>query len=451
MFLSVAPGIDESLLWNQGAEFQPPGPAGSCCEQSQSLSGVRAGVFSGGSESQTAVFNFRFDGTPLVEPVDAGVIVSLDGEQTWVSTGDPVMPVRQSAILLPQGMEITSVEASYLDEGTAIAGGVPLLAAPVAVPLGGSGLGMAGDWVSTVSTPFGEEDAADYSNHLVGGYNVGMLRVFPVEYDAAADTLLYHSDVSVTVTAGPASGGSVAVRGSQSDRLRVAELVDNPGALDGYTDFGGASAGGSSMLPAAGQYDYVIVTGSALESSFEALVEQKISRGLSARIVTTEYVYANYSGTETGDGADKIRHFIADAYANWGTQWVLLGGDSEVVPQRGVYASVESTVDNNLPTDMYYACLDGPWNGDGDGLWGESNDGAGGGDVDLMAEVYVGRAPSAMPPRRPASCTKRSAIRPKAIRTPPRPSGSASSSTIKPGAVIPPSPSATGASPATGI
>ena len=31
------------------------------------------------------------------------------------------------------------------------------------------------------------------------------------------------------------------------------------------------------------------------------------------------------------------------------------------------------------------------WNNDGDGYYGEPNDGAGGGDVDMMAEVYVGR------------------------------------------------------------
>ena len=77
---------------------------------------------------------------------------------------------------------------------------------------------------------------------------------------------------------------------------------------------------------------------------------------------------------------------------NWGTRWVLLGGDTEIIPKRGVYASSGSYVQTSLPTDLYYACLDGPWNDDGDGYWGEYNDGANGGDIDFSAEIYIGRA-----------------------------------------------------------
>jgi hypothetical protein len=45
-----------------------------------------------------------------------------------------------------------------------------------------------------------------------------------------------------------------------------------------------------------------------------------------------------------------------------------------------------------MPSDLYYACLDGPYNFDGDDQWGETDDGENGEDVDLIAEVYVGRA-----------------------------------------------------------
>ena len=45
-----------------------------------------------------------------------------------------------------------------------------------------------------------------------------------------------------------------------------------------------------------------------------------------------------------------------------------------------------------MPSDLYYACLDGTYNYDNDNKWGEPNDGEGGKDVDLIAEVYVGRA-----------------------------------------------------------
>jgi hypothetical protein len=49
-------------------------------------------------------------------------------------------------------------------------------------------------------------------------------------------------------------------------------------------------------------------------------------------------------------------------------------------------------VEYHMPGDVYFACLDGTWNSDNDSQWGEPTDGPGGSDVDLIAEVYVGRA-----------------------------------------------------------
>ncbi len=158
------------------------------------------------------------------------------------------------------------------------------------------------------------------------------------------------------------------------------------------------------MALSAGQYSYVVITSSALANSFQPLVNQKIADGLTATIVTTDDIYANYTGTEShtsdpmgaaGLKADQIRQFVADAYANWGTRWLLLGGDISVVPMRTVYANANGFgIDNALPTDEYYACPSGPWNGNGNALWGETTDGAGGGDISLLPEVYVGRVPA---------------------------------------------------------
>ncbi len=139
-------------------------------------------------------------------------------------------------------------------------------------------------------------------------------------------------------------------------------------------------------------FDYLIVTSAGLEDSFQPLAQQKRDAGMSAIIATTEYIYAEYSGTETGDNADRIRQFIAEAHNDWGVAWVLLGGDSEIIPPRLVYGSAYSQ-ETLIATDLYYASLDGPWNSDGDNLWGEGTDGEGGGDIDLIADVYVGRAP----------------------------------------------------------
>src|SRR5258708_39188882 len=69
------------------------------------------------------------------------------------------------------------------------------------------------------------------------------------------------------------------------------------------------------------------------------------------------------------DDAEGIRRFIRDAYQRWGVQYVLLGGDTELIPTR-----LARTIFYNgefIATDMYYSCLDGNWNADGDSTYGE--------------------------------------------------------------------------------
>jgi hypothetical protein len=112
---------------------------------------------------------------------------------------------------------------------------------------------------------------------------------------------------------------------------------------------------------------------------------------------------------ESGGGVDdqtKIRNFIKDAYTNWGTKYVLLGGDGDganvggesgdnIIPARGFWTGLtgDECSPPNIPADMYYSCLDGTFDHNGNGIYGEPVDGPSGGEVDLFAEVYVGRAP----------------------------------------------------------
>lgn len=75
----------------------------------------------------------------------------------------------------------------------------------------------------------------------------------------------------------------------------------------------------------------------------------------------------------------------------------LYGGDGFPLnpPKPGEKASVRqlSYHPQDIAGDLYYACLDGSYDGNGNGIYGEPCDGEDGGDVDLLAELYVGRAP----------------------------------------------------------
>ena len=119
------------------------------------------------------------------------------------------------------------------------------------------------------------------------------------------------------------------------------------------------------MAEASENVDYLLVTTAALTNAFRPLAEHKATLGLSVKITAIEEIPIAWQGA---DSATSLRHYIANAYTNWKTTYVLLGGDAGVVPHRNAFASVNS-VTGNIRCDLYFACLDGSWNSDGDFFW----------------------------------------------------------------------------------
>jgi hypothetical protein len=74
-------------------------------------------------------------------------------------------------------------------------------------------------------------------------------------------------------------------------------------------------------------------------------------------------------------------------------QYVLLAGDTDIIPCRFAYAMTCSAFiypgrEDTMPCDLYYADLQGTWDLDGDGSYGEIED-----SIDLYPDLFVGRAP----------------------------------------------------------
>jgi hypothetical protein len=106
-----------------------------------------------------------------------------------------------------------------------------------------------------------------------------------------------------------------------------------------------------------GDYDYVIITQASWVNAFQPLADWKTQKGVPARIVTTDWIYnqGGYSGTNV----QKIKAFVQDAYTTWGTTYVLLGGDSTVVPCH--FKTFSGVDPDPVPNDAYYADFDADW------------------------------------------------------------------------------------------
>jgi len=349
----------------------------------------------------TVTYSFLPPTIERIGPFDRVGIPGLEGD---VLPGAPVLPMRPAIILLPQGTspdEVTVtgfdqviLERTYLIEpGQAL---VPTNSEPKPTPP---------DPETYASTaPFPGELYTQVDVQALKGYTLLRLKLYPVQYVPATGQISYYRRLEVQVTATPrltASSTDRMLRPVGEDATRLKRLVDNPALVDTYIparrslNFQGPTA---SLVDPADPYEYVLITNGALSSAFQPLVDWKNSRGVRAALFATEDIYASYGGT---DDAERIRSFIVDAYTTWASsdhplEYVALGGDDEIVPARYVYAPGSGEPYNNglMPTDMYYAGLDGDWDADGDGQYGENAwDGTLGEEADFFAEVYVGRIP----------------------------------------------------------
>lgn len=102
-----------------------------------------------------------------------------------------------------------------------------------------------------------------------------------------------------------------------------------------------------------GNYEHVIITSAGLASFYQPLVFWHIQKGVRDTVITTDFIYADYQGA---DNQEKIRNFIIDARNQWGTLYVLLGGEDDIIPFRTRVYKV-----NAVPSDEYYGDLDDDW------------------------------------------------------------------------------------------
>ncbi|MHC1769314.1 MAG: C25 family cysteine peptidase [Verrucomicrobiia bacterium] len=330
---------------------------------------------------------------PRTQRIGEAARVAVDGCEILQRVGAPLMPFRTMRVLLPPAGRVEALVARSLSGERALPGAwrIGHGRLPVQQTGGDQVAGEADPEIYLSANPYPATRVELASVQTMSGFSVAFLRVFPLQYLPLKGELVLAQKVEIelTVAVGRAGLQEVAqpprrVQRQVAERLR--NTLVNPSMLQAYE--GRAVA---SMSAPADEFDYLLITRSNLAAGFAPLVTLKAGQGLAVKVETTEAI----TGAEEGqDVPEKIRNYIRKAHNNWGVTYVLLGGDTAVVPCRYAYVSMGSLVSNPiLPSDLYYGCLDGSWNRDNDSRWGESNDGEDGGDVDLLADVRVGRAP----------------------------------------------------------
>ncbi len=307
-----------------------------------------------------------FDCTPVGEP------------------GEPMVPSRGSYILLPPNSKLEKVN---IIPGKKIVLGNQFYIEPMGKP---SPISQ----INSISTPVPDETIYNTNSYYPGklftkigtynfrGYQLLVLQLHPIQHNPVTGELFYYKDLTVSIETVDVNSPNYMFRGLEKDKLEVMKKVDNPELSKVYDE--------KIVKPSSIEedYDLLIITTDSLEAGFEPLKQAHNTKNIKTIIKTLSDIGS--------DELEDIRDYITNAYTNWGIEYVIIGGDEDVVPDPilWVFGLDENTTPYTtyMPSDLYYACLDGPFNFDGDDKWGEPTDGEDGEDVDLIAEVYIGRA-----------------------------------------------------------
>jgi hypothetical protein len=316
--------------------------------------------------------------------------ITMAGAWSHGEPGLPVLPMVGASILLPPGERLVDVEV--------VPGEYVILPGSYRVPAGQRQVPLSYDGPVEVDAP----DPAVYGSDspwpgrlndearvgLFRGYRIASFAMHPVAYRPATGELSWLRSVTVRLHTEPDAGAFAEterrIRHDDRTMSRLAGMVDNPMDAAAYAGIDRLS-GGRSLDPL-DDYNYLIITTESWDDYLQPLVDFETERGHKAGVFLKSWILSEYAGA---DEQACIRNFIIDAYETWNVDYVLLVGDARDtngIPHRGFYANAYGTTDSDIPADMYYGALDGNWNTDGDGYWGEASE------ADLYIEIPVGRA-----------------------------------------------------------
>jgi hypothetical protein len=335
-----------------------------------------------------------------IRPAAASSLVLLE------DAGRPALPYRIVEVLIPNGERIASITATARATETIATRTDVAPALARSAPSGVERSPNAPSEPTLAPENGGDTYPAELVRHLGTGtwhgHSIASVAVFPVR--VTGDGVVLHSNIEVRIELAPAMAApsEVVVRPLRASPRTRADIesalrarVLNGAALETYAPIASTPQRGAfapSSLPSedGSPVEYLIVTSSALAPSFQVLADWKTAKGVPTQVRTVDWIEAN--SRRGSDLTETLRFFLQDAYANWGVKYVLLAGDTPEIPPRYLYSSYYygGTL---IPADIYFACLDGTFNADGDTQFGEQPVDS----PDLYPELIVGRVPVSSP------------------------------------------------------
>ena len=333
---------------------------------------IAASVF---ASAQSITHTYHFN-EPAIQQVNEYQTLSFETTVSNGTVGEPLLPWQSVSLMLSQNTEATAIHVT-LSDFVELEGQYNLLPAQKPRPISDNSpfVFEKNEDLYRSNEVYPDKEFNHVNTQILNGVSFAFGGFTPVKYKPASGKVSYAQTVTVTVE-------YQASRADYSRKLwlrpetknSVNRLAQNAEMLETYARRDGA-------LP---EYEILIITTETYAASFEDYIALYAGQGLRVRVTTTQDIYAAMSGR---DNKEKIRNYIIDEYEKNGISMVMLGGDVDVVPHRNLWCFAQQGYEDQVPSDSYYACLDGTLNDDGDNKWGEV------GEDDILPELAVSRLP----------------------------------------------------------
>jgi hypothetical protein len=302
--------------------------------------------------------------------------INLENAQSWGESGNPDLPWIGVRLLLPVGNEADNIVIKRTSP-TVYHLETPVFPIQKQYPFSHEKLEAqtpANELIYTSTQAYPLKSDNGMITAFLSGNPIAFTAVSPFEYFPLKNELVFYQQVSVSVSYNTTTKAQDATRFLKQDAFtarHLAQSVDNTEAI-------------TRTLTRETGVEYLIVADAAKLANWEPLKNLYESKGYNVMIKSMTEIMSSSTGADT---QDKLRNYISTLFTTNPLRFVLLAGDTDVIPHRGFYVNMGtgSEMDADIPADMYYSCLDGNWNADGDAYWGEMYE------TDLAPELAIGR------------------------------------------------------------
>lgn len=373
--------------------------------QSNSISGKNGKIFIREVDSNSSEISFEYRISPASRQkshIEGYDDLLLGNTELTAFPGEPAVPYISQRLIIPAGSRIDSI--SFIPKDSVIASNNrPLVYSmePVIPGFGNRAETEPRDDIynGAATYPGAYSELITVQKHA--GVDVAYINLYPIRYQPVQGLVKSYTNfkTQVHLSTKESRSNELPVYPNRIDGKKLG--VENPDALKSL----------ESRFSRTPEGQYVIITNREMIDAIAPftvhdLAAQRRSQGLSVKIVATDSIYSSIDGV---DHPQKIRYFLRKVYAEWGTEYVLIAGDTNIVPVRTLYpdfnkpdmpmASYIDSIAALVPSDFYYQCLDGPYNKpnwfDKTGkYWGRKDAGEYNSLPDVSADIFIGRIPA---------------------------------------------------------